>query len=369
MRLIGYLRARPGFSLVVLLPSVLVAIYYAIFAADIYESEAQYVVKNTTQSTATSGLSSMLQGSGFGGSSDSYTVAAYLLSRDALHSLEQSADIRSIYARPEARFDFVAKFPNLLYRPSFENLFIHYGYWTEVDYDLQSGVSTLSVFAFRPDDAQLVATKLLDLSESLVNALNERARNDSLAAARLEVEHLQHEGGDIQKQITDFRFRELMIDPTASSTAALARLASMEADLVSTRGLLTQIQKASPQSPQIASLRQRIESLQQQVSAEEQRDSGGTQSLAPKMAEYEQLLNKQQFVQLMLQTSVSALETAEVTVQQQQLYIERVAAPNIPDRALYPYKLLDTLIAVITFLLIYAIGRLMVSVAKEHVSN
>ena len=71
----------------------------------------------------------------------------------------------------------------------------------------------------------------------------------------------------------------------------------------------------------------------------------------------------------MLQTSVSALETAEVTVQQQQLYIERVAAPNIPDRALYPYKLLDTLIAVITFLLIYAIGRLMVSVAKEHVSN
>ena len=225
------------------------------------------------------------------------------------------------------------------------------------------------MFAFRPDDAQLVATKLLDLSESLVNALNERARNDSLAAARLEVEHLQHEGGDIQKQITDFRFRELMIDPTASSTAALARLASMEADLVSTRGLLTQIQKASPQSPQIASLRQRIESLQQQVSAEEQRDSGGTQSLAPKMAEYEQLLNKQQFVQLMLQTSVSALETAEVTVQQQQLYIERVAAPNIPDRALYPYKLLDTLIAVITFLLIYAIGRLMVSVAKEHVSN
>ena len=369
MRLVRFLRSYPGFAIVVLLPSILAALYYTFIAADIYESDAQYVVKNTSVQSATTGIASFLQSAGLGNaSSDSYTVSAYLLSRDALKSLEQSADIRAIYNRPEAKIDFIAKFPNMLYGPSFENLFIHYGYWAEVDYDTQAGVSTLSVYAFRPDDAQLVARKLLDLSEALVNELNERAYNDALKVAKGEVERLQQQSADIQKQITDFRFRELMLDPNASSTAALSRLASMDADLVATRSLLSQIQQSSPQSPQIPSLRARIDSLQQQVAAEEQRDSGGNHSLAPKMAEYEQLLMKQQFVQVVLQTAVSALESAEVTAQQQQLYIERVSVPNAPDRALYPYRLLDFILVVITCLLLYGIGRMMIGAIREHVA-
>ena len=360
-----YVRSHRPFSLVVLLPTLLAAVYYTFIAAPIYQAEAQFVVRSAASQTVTAGLTSMIQGFGVtNSSSDSYSVAAYLLSRDALGELEKTVQIHDIYARPEA--DFMRRFPNLIFGPSFENLFMHYQAWTTVDYDSSSGVSTLLVSAFRAQDAQRVANKLLDLSEKLVNRLNERARNDSLAAARHEVEHLQQQGIDVQKEVTEFRARELMLDPNASSTASLTRLAAVETDLASTKSLLAEVEKTVPQSPQIPGLRTRIHALEQQAKAEERRGSGDENSLAPKMAEYERLLLKQQFVQQMLQIAVTSLESAEVTMQQQQLYIERIAEPNLQDRALYPQRIIDTLVVAITCLIIYGLGRLIYVTVIEH---
>ena len=70
----------------------------------------------------------------------------------------------------------------------------------------------------------------------------------------------------------------------------------------------------------------------------------------------------------MLQAAVTSLETAEIGVQQQLLYIERIAEPRTPDWPQYPYRLLDTLLVLVTALLIYGTGRIFYSIIKEHVS-
>ena len=359
------MRAYPGLNLVVVLPTVLVVLYYGLIAADIYVSTAQFVVMRANQPTAMSNVGSLLQTAGISGSTtDTYAVDSYLQSRDALAELEQNPGIRDVYDRPEG--DFVARFPNLLFGPSFENLFLYYSYWVDVSYDTTANVTTLSVYAFRPDDAQAVARRLLALGEQAVNRMNDRSRADLLRGAHHEVELLQQRAAAIQDQITLFRTRELLLDPNQTSAQSVALVAALESEIVSARAAITQLQQSAPGSPQISVLRTRIVSLENQTVAEERKMAGGDASLAPKLAEYDQLLLKQQFVAQMLQAAVASLQAAEASVQQQQLYLEHVADPNRPDLAQYPQRLLNVVVVLLTSLILYGIGRMLVGAVMAH---
>jgi capsular polysaccharide transport system permease protein len=357
LRMVNYcfylLRNYAGFIVIVVAPTAAAAIYYGVIAAPIYVSTAQFVVKNASQSSSSSGLGQFLQSAGLVTlASDAYAVGSYITSRDALAALEKNNQIRSIYDRPEA--DFVARFPNFytLFRPSFEYLFWHYSYWIEADFDSTTNITTIYAYAFRPEDAQTIAGQLLSLSESAVNRMNDRAKLDTLRAFKEEVDRLQQREDAIETQITAFRNTELILDPDQASTAATALRSTLENALVAARALLDQLQQTAPGSPQIAGLRMRIKSLEDQASEQERKDSGGVNTLAPKMARYTQLLHQQQFAQQMLQAAVSSYETAEVNVQQQLLFIQRIAEPRAPDWPQYPYRILNTLLAFVTALLI-----------------
>jgi capsular polysaccharide transport system permease protein len=358
----------PGFMLVVVLPTVLATIYYGLIAADIYTSTAQFIVKDSNQSVNLSGIGAFLQSTGLATSSnDAYTVDDYLQSRDALYVLEKKIGIRAMYDRPEA--DFIAKFPTLLFHSSFENLYWHYTWWIEVDFDTTSNVTTFYVYAFRAQDAYKMAKEVLNLAEGQVNKMNDRARYDALKGALREVKTLQARNVAAQIQITSFRDKYLNLDPNESSTQAVALLSGLEADIASTRASVTQLQKSAPSSPQIPGMLARIDALQRQIAAEERKDAGGGKTLAPKMQEYGALILNQQFIQTMLQAAVNSLEGAEATVQQQEIYIERVEEPNVPDLAYLPYRLIYILLVLVTALLVYWIGRMLVGAVLSHLEE
>ena len=357
-----------GFVIFVVAPIAAATVYYGFYASSIYAAVAQFVIRSPASTSASTGIPAFLQTTGLSNSStDAQTLDAYVVSRDALRDLESTTDIRAIYNRPEA--DFLAKFPNFIFRPTFEYLYWHFEYWMTVQLDTSTNISTLTAYAFRPDDAQRVAGRLLELSEKYVNLMNQRALDDSVGLARREVQKFEDQNLDITKKITDFRNNELMLDPTATSTAALTRLATLQADLVGDRSQLSLLERSAPRSPQIQYLREQIISLEEQVGIEEKKDSGGANSLAPKMAVYQQLLITQSFAQQLLQASMTALESVEATVQSQQLYLERIEEPKQQDLAWYPYRTLDIFLVALTSLMIYGIGRMLASGVREHVNN
>jgi capsular polysaccharide transport system permease protein len=366
---VGLVRKHAAFILIVLLPTLFGSVYYGLLAAPIYRSTAQFLVKNSNPSSAVSGVGQFLQSTGLTPSaSDAYSVGAYITSRDALAELEKDGEIRSIYNRPEA--DFIARFPSFynFFRSSFEHLYWHYLSWIEVDFDSTTNITTIYAYAFRPADAHTVARQLLVLGEHAVNRMNDRVKQGTLRVMKEEVSDLQRRAEAIQSQITDFRNSELILDPNQTSTAATTLRSTLESTLVAARALLDQLQQVAPGSPQIPALRTRIKALEDQVAHQERKDSGGANTLAPKISQYDTLLFQQKFAQQMLQAAVTSLEAAEVGVQQQLLYIERIAEPRIPDWPQNPYRLLDMLLTLVTALLIYGIGRIFYSIIKEHVS-
>ena len=179
------LRRRLPFWLFVVLPTVGAGVYLFGFAANQYVSEAKFVVRGAA-SPPSGVLSSLLQGAGVSrAQDDTFAVQDYILSRDALQELATTMDVRALFNRPEA--DPLSRFPMPFMGETNEHLFKHYLNRVDVSYDSTTGVTALTVKAFRPEDASAIARALLAGGERLVNRMNDRQRSTTMNEARREV--------------------------------------------------------------------------------------------------------------------------------------------------------------------------------------
>jgi capsular polysaccharide transport system permease protein len=342
----------------------LATIYFLFFAAERFESETRFVVRSPSNTTA-SQLASLMQGSSIVRSSDdAFIVHAYLGSRDIVRRLVGSGDLRERLDRPEA--DFLWRYPGPLRGHNEERLHRHMQWMTKVDYDFTTGITSLRVQAFRPEDAQALAEAMLKESELLINRLSERARTDAIAAAEREVESTRANARAAHGRITEFRNRVGMIDPNRVSVSALETISRLTLDMALTNAQLSEIAKSSPQSTQIGSLRNRISALDAQVRIEQQTLAGTSTSLAPLIADYERLTLEREFAERTFASALTSLEAARLDTQRQRLFLERISNPNSPDYARYPYKFLGILAVFAACMMIYGIGRRVFSDTVDH---
>src|SRR5262249_26851675 len=144
------------FWAVVGLPTLAAGVYYFAIASDLYLSEAQFIVRSPKQ-VQTNPVGALLQSSGLArASDDTAAVQDYMTTRDAVRKLEQHNDLRDVLRRPEG--DFITRFPGIMFwRNDFEALYWCYGHFVFVETDTTTGVTTLSVKAYRPEDAHMIA--------------------------------------------------------------------------------------------------------------------------------------------------------------------------------------------------------------------
>ena len=346
------------------LPTLVAGVYYFAIASDLYMSEAQFVVRGARQGPS-GAIGSILASTGFTSAhDDTAAVQDFITSRDAVRKLEANDKLRELLARPEG--DFLMRFPGILGRTDFEALYRHYQDFVTVDTNTQTGVTTLMVKAFRADDAQRIAAALLNYSEQLVNDMNARARRDTLATARREVETVSQRIGHLQDQITAYRIKEKMLDPRTTSSGVLALIRSMTAAETNARGQLAELLKNSPNSPQIPLVKTRIASLDKLIDEERQKISGQTNSVVSTMAEYEHLTTERELAEKALASAYASLEAARIEVQRQQLYLEPIAQPNLADYPLYPKRILSFVMVFASCLVAYGIAWLLFAHVREH---
>jgi capsular polysaccharide transport system permease protein len=349
------------------LPTLIAGVYYFALASDLYLSEVKFIVHGPAK-TPVSSLSAMLQSAASSSvSEDTYAVHEYLMSRDAVRRLDREDDLRGMLGRPEG--DLVSRFPGAwFWRKDFEALYKAYSRFVLVEVDSTSGVSTLQVKAYRPEDAQRIAQALLTFSEQLVNTLNERARHDALAAFQREVDDTEQYIGKIQTQLTAYRIKAKMLDPKSAAVGPVELLAQMNGQLANAQGQLAEIIKNSPNSPHIPLVRTRIASLEKLITEERGKITGDNDSVATALSEYERLDVQRELAEKTLASALSSLEAARLEAQRQQIYIETITQPNLADYPLYPKRMASFATVAATCLLTYGIAWLLVSGVREHAS-
>jgi capsular polysaccharide transport system permease protein len=349
------------FGLVVILPTIVAAIYLFAIAADQYVSEGRFIVRGPNQQ-APNALSSILQTAGVTrADDDTYAVQDFIASRDALRELMQQTDVKAIFTRPEA--DWLSRFSTVTRHGPFEHLYKFYARHVAVEMDTGTGVSKLTVKSFRAADSLLIATDLLKAAEQLINRLNARQREDSVHNAVREVQLEEQRVQDLSQRIADFRNKQGLLDPTKQSTTMLSAIAALQAKLV---GVKIELAGLQPNSPLLSSTRQRGAALQAQIEQANAQITGTDRSMVPKIREFDMLSLDREFAERQLASATTALEAARINADRQQLYLESIVQPNEPDFAEYPHRFKSLLVVFFSLCGLYVTGALLVAGAKEH---
>ena len=353
-----------GFLIVVALPTLIALIYYLLIASPRYVSESRFIVRSPERMQAT-GLGVVLQGVGIsGGHSDAYAVHEYITSRDGLADLQRRFDVASIIGRPG--IDAFSKYPLPWEGQTEEGLYKGLQRFVTVGYDSTTGISTLRVEAFRSRDAQALSNALLSGGETLVNRLNERAARDSISEAGQAETEARARLADVQQRLTAFRNRQGFIDPRLQATESSELIGGLLATLAQLRAEREQIQTETPDSPQLPMLSGRIAAYERQVTAERAKLTGGASSLAPSLGAYQDLVLEQELADRQVGLATAAVVSARQEARRQNLYLERIVNPSLPDKPTQPRRWLAILTVFTSTMLLYGVGWLVWTGVREH---
>ncbi len=310
-------------------------------------------------------LTSLVQTTGRARADDEASALhEYIKSRDAMMLLVNKADLRGILSRPEA--DLLWRFPNVFTRDLHEKMFKHYLDFIEIKQDTSTGISKLTVQAFRAEDSVKMATTLLEGAEALINRLNDRARRDAIAAAEREVESAKERAFERREVLTAFRTKVGTVDPAKTSASLLETIGRLSFELAQVNAQLSETLRSAPQGPQIANLRNRMQALELQIVEEKKRIGGTAQALAPLIADYERLVLEREFADRTLASALASLESARSEAQRQQLYLERVVEPHASDYPTQPKRIMWIAISIALSFAAYTILRTLITNVREH---
>lgn len=345
-------------------PVLFAATYLALIASDRYVSEAQFIVRAASSSGYES-AASLVQNQGLSRATDeTFAVMEYITSRDALELLVARNRLREIFARPEA--DFINAFPNFYTRDNKERLYRHYQQMVRAYIDGSTGITTIEVTAFRPDDAKTVAIALLRYAEEFINRLNERAHKDAAAYADLILQASTEDIAKIERRMTEFRNKSGMIDPSSESLSAMEIIGQMSTDLSKLEANLQQQLILTPTSPSIPAMREQVKSYRNEIFRLRTRIAGADTSMASQLGAYEQLALERTIAVRALESAVQNKTRARQEAEQQHLYLQTIVQPNLSDHPRYPRRLLYFIATVAISLLVYATIRSLSEIAAEH---
>ena len=354
------------FALFVGLPTLLAILYYGFIATSVYVSQSTFVIKSPSQkATPSLSLANIVQTSGLsGGQAQTKEILQYIRSRNALRDLEQQTNIRAKFS--DADIDFLSRFPRPFRLPSFENLYRFYGSKVGADLDAESGLAVVQVRAFTPDDAYEINTRLLNLSEDLVNRLNRRAEGHAITEAQQRVREAEARVATARAALSSFRNQEALIDPGKQAEGVLEISNQLVSEQAALQAQLELMVRSAPRHPAIPALRSRIAAVARAIASQTGRAVGTPTGIESKLARYEKLNAEQEFATQMLTATNTALEQARTEAQKQQFYLERVVTPNKPDDPTLPHRLKYILIVFAASLCLYFIGWMIVVGILEH---
>lgn len=357
---------RRAFTLLVLLPTLLSGIWLFGFAAPQFDSEARFLIRSRSAGGGggLGGLEAAMQGAGFArGSEDAMGVRDYLQSHDAVAALRARLPLVEIFRRPEA--DPLARL--WWAEPSAERLLDYFRRMVTAEYDTLSGITTLRVKGFRPEDSQALAGELLALSEEMVNRLNHRLMEDGLRVAREEVVRAEARLSAVQSEINRFRERERSLDPNRASAAAVENIATLEGALAQARAELAEASRFSrTETPRIVQLRNRVAGLAQQIEEDRQRLASAGAANSRQLGEFERLETERELARTQFASATASLERARVDAQRQQIFLLRVVEPNRAEWARHPKATLNVLYIFLCLSVGYGLAWLLIAGMREH---
>ncbi len=349
-------------SLLVILLITLFTCYFAFIATGMYVSESRFAVKGQ-KAMSVDNILSLLGGSSSDSAADRFIIAEYIMSPDMIFSLDKLLDLRAHYSHSGA--DFFSRLPD---DASLDTFIKYWESVVSVNLDSASGVLTLKTKAFTSEVAHAINTEILRLSEQLINDMNNRALNDTLAQTKFEVKLAENRLAKARQALSSFRNQYQEIDPSATASSRVSLVTQLEGQLSATRVELETIRKfMSEDSHQVQALKGKMSGLEKQIDFEKDRiASSNNPELIHLLERFEELTIEHEFARQMYVSAISSLEAVRVKMENKSSYIEAFQKPTVPDEPTHPERVKAIIISIVVILLSYGIIMLLVAGVRDH---
>lgn len=328
-----------SFVIMVLVPISVVAFYLWVVAEDQYISKTGFTVRQEEGGGASALLGGLASLTGASASSDGDILYEFILSQSLVQMIDENVGLRDHYSSYWKTDPFFALKPGA----SVEDLDSYWSRIVNVSYDRSSGLMEMQVEAFTPEKARDIAVEILRLSQDMINALNERARDDAMRYARLDLEESVGRLKQAREALTAFRSSNQLVDPASDIQGRMGVMNSLQQQLAqSLIELDLLVGTTSDSDPRLRQAQRMIDVIRERIASERQQlSSSGTDTgddYPELIAEYEGLIVDREFAEETYRAALAALDLARANASRQSRYLATYIAPTLAETSEYPRR-------------------------------
>ena len=357
-----YTWAKFGSFALVILASILLVVYYSMLASPRYVSQSQFVVKE-----AGGHDSSLLGLSGLGalspGMRDALILKTFLESREMATALDKAVSLKAHYERSD--WDTLSK---LNQDSTMEEYVEYYQNHVQIIHDELSDVLMVEVQTFDANYSLTVSEALLSISERFINDLGAKMAGEQMSYAQKEVERSYAILTKSQSALISFQDKFKLYSPEQQSGALLTAINGIESSIITEETELKSLLAfMRDDAPEVKAKNIRVASLREQLAQEKQRlTSDDQQSLNKINVNYQEIKLNSELAADLYKSALAGLEVVRAEAYRKLKHLLVIEQPALAQEDKYPRRIHSILTWFIVLLLSYFIGRLILSIIKEH---
>jgi capsular polysaccharide transport system permease protein len=343
------------------IPALVVVGYIAFGISDQYTAEARLAVRGGEQVSADpimalTGMASFTQ------AQDTLIVVNYVKSRAIVEELDRAIGLREMFSRVDLLSRFRTADP-------VEDLVKYWRWKIKTNVESPSGIITIQVSAFSPQDALKMANAVVSASEQLVNSMSTRATRDAMEQAQSELARAERRLGEVRVALQNLRNSQATLNPrrTAEGINKLIGELRLERARLEDDANSARRSQVLEEAPQMQLLRIRIQVISDQIGELEHQltsnvDGASTGTVSGKITRFDELELERQIAEKQYTLATESFERARVNAERKKVYLTTFVVPLLPHDIAWPrHRFLFSVLGLVVVAALYWLGNFVVT--------
>lgn len=359
-----FARKRRSYVAFVLLPFLLLALYYALIVTPRYVSEGRVIVeKDASLENAAIDLAGVSL-SGGGSTLDVELVRQFVESPAMLRHLDQTHALRAHYSDSGA--DWISR---LSATASSEDAFDYYLDRVEVAVNKDALTLDVRVEGFEPAYAQKIGEAIVRRTEQFVNDVGQGLAREQVAFVQGEVDKANARLLEAANALIDHQNEHGLLSPEIENQALSQVIAGLQQELARQRtGLKAFRAYLNDSAPEVIAARGRVSALERQIEQERAKQvrTGDNAALNDLLVRYKELELNVQVATDVYQSALRSLEVAKLDASRKVKHLVMVSAPTLPEESTRPRRLYTLTTLLVLLHLLYLVGAMLAAIVNDH---
>ncbi|WCS25145.1 capsule biosynthesis protein [Methylobacterium sp. NMS14P] len=326
-----------------LLPTLAGAVYYGLIASDRYVTEARFAIRPALGSAEKTSSETGGTNSGMANqmvAQDTLITREFILSRPMLELLEAQLPLRQWFSNES--IDYFSRFDP---EKPIEKFLRYWKRRVGVEVESGSGIMSVEVEAFDPEESLAIAKAVMKEAERKVNDLTVKSREDAVAESTRELRLAEERMTKIRLATRDLRNREGVLDAQKTNDINVKMVAELRASRINLALQLAIGQRdLGPDARRIIDIKQQIKDIDENIARIERQsasqDPEQKRLLSDALTRFEVLENDRKNAEKYYQQVLTAHERARIIAARQIEFFSPIVEPVKAESSTEPRRLL-----------------------------